>query len=121
MLPKEVSKHLSIKDSFENLCNNADVKKMIADDMLKVAKSGGLQSFEQVCILIFVIVVFVHTKQQAPVSWFYNSSGVQDNVIERKSQHKHFNCIITVIFCRSKTLSCHQPCGQLRMICSHQP
>ncbi|RXM97514.1 Long-chain-fatty-acid--CoA ligase 5 [Acipenser ruthenus] len=37
-----------IKGSLEDLCKNADIKKAIKEDMLKLGKESGLQSFEQI-------------------------------------------------------------------------
>ncbi|MBN3281942.1 ACSL5 ligase, partial [Polyodon spathula] len=37
-----------IKGSFEDLCKNKDIKKAIQEDMLKLGRESGLQSFEQI-------------------------------------------------------------------------
>uniref|UniRef100_A0AC34QHB7 Long-chain-fatty-acid--CoA ligase n=2 Tax=Panagrolaimus sp. JU765 TaxID=591449 RepID=A0AC34QHB7_9BILA len=49
VLPNAVKNQLKLEGlSMEDLCENADVKKMIMDDMLAVGKAAGLYSFEQV-------------------------------------------------------------------------
>lgn len=51
MLPKQVKQlGLSENTSMEDLCKNELVKKMIMDDMAKISKASGLNSFEQVRI-----------------------------------------------------------------------
>ncbi|XP_039632441.1 long-chain-fatty-acid--CoA ligase 5 isoform X2 [Polypterus senegalus] len=39
---------LGIQGSYEDLCKNAEVKKAILEDMLKLGKAAGLKTFEQV-------------------------------------------------------------------------
>ncbi|XP_029417956.1 long-chain-fatty-acid--CoA ligase 5 isoform X2 [Nannospalax galili] len=47
VLPAFAAK-IGVKGSFEELCQNQNVKKAIFEDLQKVGKEGGLKSFEQV-------------------------------------------------------------------------
>uniref|UniRef100_A0A7E4ZYC3 Long-chain-fatty-acid--CoA ligase n=1 Tax=Panagrellus redivivus TaxID=6233 RepID=A0A7E4ZYC3_PANRE len=49
VLLSEAKKSLNLADAtFEQLCQNETIKKLILDDMVAVGKAGGLNSFEQV-------------------------------------------------------------------------
>jgi long-chain acyl-CoA synthetase len=50
VLPGAAAEKLGIKGkSMEELCELAEVKQMILDDMISCGKKSGLYSFEQVC------------------------------------------------------------------------
>lgn len=57
-LPDWAERELKIKDSFEKLCQNKDVRKAILDDLTKRGKEEGLKGFEQVKAIHLVTELF---------------------------------------------------------------
>lgn len=51
-----------ISGTLSVLCANPEVKKLIMDDMTAWGKDGGLKSFEQVLIVLFVIGISLNNK-----------------------------------------------------------